>query len=143
MHQAIMEKIATIPGVSSVGLTSIIPMTNSGWHDPIFAEDKVYGPGQLPAIRAFKFLSPGLLKTMGNTLVAGREFTWEDAYGLRPVAMVSENLARELWKEPSAAIGKRIRETNVSTWREVIGVSATNATRAWTRKPPRSRSSRC
>jgi predicted permease len=122
MHQAIMEKIATIPGVSSVGLTSIIPMTNSGWHDPIFAEDKVYGPGQLPAIRAFKFLSPGLLKTMGNTLAAGREFTWEDAYGLRPVAMVSENLARELWKEPSAAIGKRIRETNVSTWREVIGV---------------------
>jgi len=122
MHQAIMEKIATIPGVSSVGLTSIIPMNNSGWHDPIFAEDKVYGPGQLPAIRAFKFLSPGLLKTMGNTLVAGREFTWEDAYGLRPVAMVSENLARELWKEPSAAIGKRIRETNVSTCREVIGV---------------------
>jgi predicted permease len=122
MHQAIMEKIATIPGVSSVGLSSIIPMTNSGWHDPIFASDKTYGPGQLPAIRAFKFLSPGLLKTMGNTLVAGREFTWEDAYGLRPVAMVSENLARELWKEPSGAIGKQIRESNASAWREVIGV---------------------
>ena len=122
MHQAIMEKIAGIPGVASVGLTSIIPMTNSGWHDPIFASDKTYGPGQLPAIRAFKFLSPGLLKTMGNTLVAGREFTWEDAYGLRPVAMVSENLARELWKEPSAAIGKQIRESNASAWREVVGV---------------------
>jgi len=122
MHQAIMERIAAIPGVSSVGLSSIIPMTNSGWHDPIFASDKTYGPGQLPAIRAFKFLSPGLLKTMGNNLVAGREFTWEDAYGMRPVAMVSENLARELWKEPSAALGKQIRESNASAWREVIGV---------------------
>ena len=122
MHQAIMERIGAIPGVNSVGLTSIIPMTNSGWHDPIFASDKTYGPGQLPAIRAFKFLSPGLLKTMGNTLVVGRDFTWEDAYQLRPVAMVSENLARELWKEPSAAIGKQIRENNASTWREVIGV---------------------
>ncbi len=136
MHQAIMEKIATIPGVSSVGLTSIIPMTNSGWHDPIFAEDKVYGPGQLPAIRAFKFLSPGLLKTMGNTLVAGREFTWEDAYGLRPVAMVSENLARELWKEPSAAIGKRIRESNASAWREVIGVISDERDEGMDKKAP-------
>ena len=122
MHQAIMERIGAIPGVNSVGLTSIIPMTNSGWHDPIFASDKTYGPGQLPAIRAFKFLSPGLLKTMGNTLVVGRDFTWEDAYQLRPVAMVSENLARELWQEPSAAIGKQIRENNASAWREVIGV---------------------
>jgi predicted permease len=122
MHQAIMEKIAAIPGVASVGLTSIVPMTNQGWHDPIFAEDKTYEQGTLPPIRLFKFLSPGLLKTLGNTLVAGREFTWEDAYGKRPVAMVSENLARELWKEPGAAIGKRIRENHNSAWREVVGV---------------------
>ena len=122
MHQAMMEKIAAIPGVTSVGLTSLVPMNNQGWHDPIFAEDRTYAQGTLPPIRLFKFLSPGLLKTMGNTLVAGREFTWEDAYGKRPVAMVSENLARELWQEPSAAIGKRIRENNTSTWREVIGV---------------------
>jgi predicted permease len=122
MHQAILEKIATISGVSSVGLTSIVPMTNEGWHDPIFAADKNYDQKQLPAIRLFKFLSPGLMKTMGNRLVAGREFTWEDAYDKRPVAMVSENLARELWQEPAAALGKRIRENNNSAWREVVGV---------------------
>jgi putative ABC transport system permease protein len=122
MHQAIADKIAAIPGVTSVGLTSIVPMSNRGWHDPIFAADKTYEQGQLPPIRAFKFVSPGLLKTMGNTLVAGRDFTWEDAYDKRPVAMVSENLARELWKEPSAALGKRIRENNTSAWREVVGV---------------------
>ena len=40
MHQAIMDKIAAIPGVTSVGLTSVVPMTDSGWHDPIFAADK-------------------------------------------------------------------------------------------------------
>lgn len=122
MHQAIGDKIAAIPGVTSVGLTSLVPMTNQGWHDPIFAEDKQYAPGALPAIRLFKFITPGLLKTMGNTLVAGREFTWEDAFDKRPVAMVSEGLAREMWKEPSAAIGKRIRENNNSAWREVVGV---------------------
>ena len=59
---------------------------------------------------------------MGNTLVAGRDFTWEDVYDMRPVAMVSENLARELWKEPSAALGKQIRDNPGAPWREVIGV---------------------
>jgi len=121
-HQAIIDKIAAVPGVTSVGLTTIVPMTRSGWHDPIFAADKTYEASQIPPIRLFKFLSPGLLKTMGNTLVAGRDFTWEDAYDRRPVALVSENLARELWKEPSAAIGKQIRENMNSAWREVVGV---------------------
>ena len=122
MHQAIVDKIAAIPGVTSVGLTTVVPMTGFGWHDVIFAADKSYEQTRIPPIRLFKFISPGLLKTMGNTLVAGRDFAWEDAYGKRPVALVSENLARELWNDPRAALGKRIRENMNSSWREVVGV---------------------
>jgi hypothetical protein len=59
---------------------------------------------------------------MGNSLIAGRDFTWADLYERRPVAMVSENLARELWRDSGAAIGKRIRESLNAPWREVIGV---------------------
>jgi len=36
--------------------------------------------------------------------------------------MVSENLARELWGTPSAAIGKRLRENSMMPWHEVVGV---------------------
>jgi len=36
--------------------------------------------------------------------------------------MVSENLAREMWGTPSAAIGKRLRELPSMPWHEVIGV---------------------
>jgi len=122
MHQAIADRVAAIPGVASVAMTSIVPMTGSGWHDPIFASDKTYAERQVPPIRLFKFVSPGLLKTMGTPIVAGRDFTWADAYDRRPVAMVSEALARELWAQPSAAIGKQIRETHNSLWREVVGV---------------------
>ena len=43
-------------------------------------------------------------------MIAGREFTWTDIYGTQASAMVSENLARELWGTPAAAVGKRIRE---------------------------------
>jgi len=122
MHQAIMEKIAATPGVTSVALTSIVPMSDSGWHDPIFAEDKTYEPGKLPPLRTYKIVSPGLMKTLGNTLIAGRDFTWADNYEKRPVAMVTENLARELWGAPQNAIGRRIRENLDGAWREVVGV---------------------
>jgi putative ABC transport system permease protein len=122
MEQGILDKIAAIPGVSSAGMTTIIPMAEDGWHDPIMAEDRVYSESQMPPLRAFKFVSPGLVGTMGNRLIAGRDFAWTDVYGKRPVAMLSENLARELWGRPGAAIGKRIRDLGKGRWREVIGV---------------------
>jgi putative ABC transport system permease protein len=121
-EQELLDKIAALPGVTSVGLTSIVPMTNSGWTDGLFAQDHVYSESQIPPLRRFKMVSPGLLKTMGNSLIAGRDFTWADLYEKRPVAMVSENIARELWHEPGAAIGKRVRESLKAPWREVVGV---------------------
>jgi cell division protein FtsX len=38
------------------------------------------------------------------------------------VVTISENLAREMWGTPSAAIGKRLREFGSMPWYEVIGV---------------------
>jgi FtsX-like permease family len=48
--------------------------------------------------------------------------TWSEVYGFRPVVMVSENLAREMWGTPSAAVGKHLREFSGMPWHEVIGV---------------------
>jgi putative ABC transport system permease protein len=124
MHQAIVDKVSAIPGVSSVGLTSQVPMTSQGWHDAVYAEDHAYAESQLPPIREFKFTSPGLFKTMGNEIVAGRDFAWADNLEKRRVVVVSENFARELWGNPAAAIGKRIRETRQAPWREIVGVVA-------------------
>jgi predicted permease len=122
MQQRIAERIAAVPGVSAVGVTSAIPMDGDSWSDPVFAQDQTYAEGKLPPLRRFQFIAPGLLKTMGTSLVAGRDFTWDDLYGKRSVVLVSKNLARELWHDPAAAIGKQIRETLKSPWREVVGV---------------------
>jgi putative ABC transport system permease protein len=121
-ERQMMEKLAAIPGVTSVGTTTAVPLDGDTWHDPIFAADRVYAEGTLPPVRLFKFVSPGMSKTMGGRVVAGREFTWTDALEKRPVVLVSENLATELWGGPSAALGKRIRENPKAPWREVVGV---------------------
>jgi predicted permease len=122
MEQNILAKIAAMPGVQSAGLSSYMPMDGNGWHDPVYAEDHVYADQKLPPLRRYRMVSPGLLKTMGNTLAAGRDFTWTDVYDMRPVALVSENLARELWGSALAAIGKRIHENPKAKLREIVGV---------------------
>jgi hypothetical protein len=73
---------------------------------------------------------------MGNTLVAGRDFTWADTYEKHTVAMVSENLAREMWGDPSAALGKKIRESMASDWREIVGVVADERDEGMDHKAP-------
>jgi predicted permease len=119
----ILDKLSAVPGVNSAGFVSEMPMEglDSGW-DCIFAQDKTYPDDVMPPLRLYKYISPGFLHTAGTRLVAGREFTWDEVYGLRPVVMISENLAREMWGTPSAAIGKQLREFSSMPWHEVIGV---------------------
>jgi predicted permease len=121
-QEAILRKVAAISGVSSAALSSTIPMDGNGSFDPVFAQDKTYNEGQLPPLRRFKFVSPGFAATLGTPLLAGRDFTWTDIYDKRPVALVSESTAREVWHNPSGALGKRIRVATNDEWREVIGV---------------------
>ncbi len=93
--------------------------------DTIAAEGKDYGADQSPPPRTYRFIAPGFFQTMGTRLIAGRDITWTDIYDRRPVALVSENMARELWGEPAAALRKRIRGPGATggPWREIIGVA--------------------
>jgi predicted permease len=122
-QNAILDKLAAVHGVKSVGFASEMPMEgfDSGW-DQIYAEDKVYADGTIPPLRLYKSVSPALLQTAGTRFVAGREITWSEIYGFQPKVMVSESLAREMWGTPSAAIGKRLREVPTMPWHEVVGV---------------------
>jgi predicted permease len=122
MNEAILNKIKAIPGVSAVAWGSGIPMDGNSSNDPVFIADRTYAEGALPPIRRFKRAAPGFLETLGTPLIAGRLFTWADTYQHLPVAVVSENFARENWPNPADALGKRIRVATTDDWREIIGV---------------------
>jgi predicted permease len=124
MFQDLQRRISAIPGVSSVAFANSIPTDGNDSTDLLYAEDRTYREGQLPPLRRFKFVTPGFFQAMGTRLIAGRDLTWEDLYAKRTVALVSENTARELWRDPAGALGKRIREGMKDSWREVVGVVA-------------------
>lgn len=119
----ILDKLSTIPGVTAAAFVSEMPMEGFGanWDD-ITVEGRNYSADEIPPLRMFQYVSPGFFHASGTGLIVGRELAWDEVYGQRPVVMVSENLARELWGSPSAALGKRIREFGGMAWREVIGV---------------------
>jgi predicted permease len=123
MQHDIMEQIGAIPGVTSVSFATALPMETEFENNMVMtAEGKTYEAG-IPPLRRSKSVAPNFFATLGTPLVAGRDFTWPDIHDMRPVAIVSENLAREMWGEPSAALGKRIRVGRVGQWNEIIGVS--------------------
>ncbi|HEX5227403.1 MAG TPA: ABC transporter permease [Bryobacteraceae bacterium] len=136
MENDMIDKLAAIPGVTSAAFASSAPLEGFGGNDLLYARDKTYGPGQIPPIRAFRYVTPGFFKTEGTTLTAGRDYSWTDVFDKRHVGIVSENLARELWGSPAAALGKQIRTGVKDDWREIVGVVADVYDRGMDQKAP-------
>ena len=119
-YESIAERLAQVPGVASVGISSSITMDGEDNSNPLHVEDFPVAEGSVPPLRRYKSLAPGYFKTMGNPIVAGRSITWDEVHQRRPVVVVSEVLAREYWKEPARALGERVR--GWGQWHEIVGV---------------------
>jgi predicted permease len=120
MDQAILDNIGAIPGVSSADFSGAVPMDAGAESDPVLVKDHML-QGQLPPARRSYWVSPSFFRTMGIPIVAGRDLTWNDILSKRPVAIVSENLAREYWHNPWDALGKQIGGSP-EAWRQIVGV---------------------
>jgi predicted permease len=138
MLQDMQQKIAAIPGASSASFANWVPTDGNNSNDVLYAEDRTYREGEITPIRRFHSVAPGFFQTIGTRFVAGRDYTWTDVQDKRNVVIITENLAREFWHSPSAALGKRIRESMKDDWREIIGVVQNIHDDGADQKPPAS-----
>jgi putative ABC transport system permease protein len=121
IQREIRDRIGAIGGVTAASFASAAPMAGTSGN-VLLVEHQIYPEGQLPPVRRQKFVAPAFFSTVGTPMIAGRDLTWDDINSRRPVAIVSGSLAREMWRAPAAAIGKRIRWHSEEPWREVVGV---------------------
>jgi putative ABC transport system permease protein len=135
-HEQILRGIEAIPGVLSVGLASGLPMDGNDSNDPLWVQDKPGPEGRIPPVRRYRWISPQYFSTIGNTVIAGRDLSWEDLQTRRPVVLLSEGLAREYWGSAQAAVGRLIRNSPANPWREIIGVVADSRDDGVTRPAP-------
>jgi len=125
MLENIARRFTEIPGVSSVGMATAIPMDGSGNVNPFYV-DGVSPPGEgPPPMRRHKWIGEGYFETLQIPLLAGRSFSWTDVHERFPGAIVSESLARAYWGSPGAALGQRVAaRPEPVRWHEVVGVVA-------------------
>ncbi|MGD2154690.1 MAG: ABC transporter permease, partial [Gemmatimonadales bacterium] len=135
-HQQILQRIAQLPGVPSVAAAASVAM--DGWESWEDVEVEGFPPtsGEAPVHRRLNWITPGYFATLENQLLAGRDIEWEDVYQRRPVAVVTENFAREFWGGPAAALGRRFRTSTNSPWRQIVGVVQNVHTDGVAERPP-------
>lgn len=127
LGQSLVDAARGVPGIESAAITFTDPFVDPGINLAYAVEGQ---PPIPPAERDSMFLhliSPDYFRTLGMSLIAGRDFTLGDDTTAPPVAIVSESFARRYWsgKDP---IGRRVKfapDDPKSPWMTVVGV-ATN-----------------
>lgn len=116
------ERLGAIPGVSSAGSVSALPL--AGFDGDVSFQ--VEGapppePGREPAVW-LRRATPDYFETMGLELVSGRFFTAGDAAEASRVIIVNETLERDYFD--GRAVGRRlnVNSPDEPVWREVVGV---------------------
>jgi putative ABC transport system permease protein len=102
-----LAALGQLPGVQSVALTSVTPLTGETWVDTLSRPDHPVPAEKAPAINV-RWVNPSYLTTMLSPLVAGRNITAADR--THPyVALISEKTAREGFPGENP-IGRKISE---------------------------------
>jgi len=124
-YETMARRLEQIPGVTSVALSTSIPMGGGNNVNPLYVQGHDYSSGQAATIRRHKWVGGGFLETLQIPLLAGRTLTWKDVHDRAPAVLVSESLAREYWGYPEAALdqGVAVRPTP-PRWYKVVGVVA-------------------
>ena len=99
--QSLTERLQAIPGVRSVAMTDIVPLTG------MLANDALVVDGFVPsspddAVVWINSISSSYFETMGMRMVAGRNFGPADRIATQPVAIVNEAVARKFFPGRSA-----------------------------------------
>ncbi len=116
--------LLNVPGVSSAGVTSALPMdpTGTDFDLPRHAQDHPRVPEPEAPQTDYRIVSPGYFETLGIELLSGRTFDDFDRAETPPVLVVTESLATTLWPGDNP-LGKTITIYYVrdTEW-EVVGV---------------------
>jgi putative ABC transport system permease protein len=120
----LVDRVRNLPGVEAASATGTLPLNGSTWGRGLTVEGyPVLSGGQVPSVQ-HTVVTPGYFRTMGISLLAGRDFNDSDAKDSQDVTIIDERLARKYWPNESP-IGKRVRfgppEDN-EPWHTIVGV---------------------
>jgi putative ABC transport system permease protein len=93
----ILSRITSIPGVTAAGAVNDLPLGGAGGISVQIRPDVVQPAGDNLVGGRYLIASSGYFATMRIPLKRGRTFTSADESLMRPVAVISESMARRFW----------------------------------------------
>jgi predicted permease len=106
MQRRMIDAMATIPGVKSVGLTDLPPLNFDGHRVNVFTDKTTdFRPANAVAQPFMYDVSPEYFDAAGTALLSGRRFTWHDDHTAPPVAVVNQEFARKIFGSVTDAMG--------------------------------------
>jgi len=119
-----LERVRSLPGVSSAGITTNIPVSVSSRDSKYTVEGKTRLDNEVP-ITAHRLVTAGYLETLGVSLLQGRLIQEQDQANAPRVVVVSKEFANREWPGEDA-LGKRVKPgypaAPETPWYSVVGV---------------------
>jgi predicted permease len=129
-YEQMKAQLASMPGVSEVGLGSTVPLRAGGIMLDIKAENRPISPGEAQPKSEYRTASPGYFAAAGIPILKGKDFSSTDRAGSAPVVIINKTLADQLFPGQDP-IGRRVAWTGdvlkfigipENLWRTVVGV---------------------
>ncbi len=118
-YQRVLDEIASVPGVTSVGASNSLPIEAGGMNGSSFAiQSRPRPETDIQPVTMYQAVTAGYFETLGVRLIDGRFPTRDDDTQGRRAVWVNETFARDFLD--GRALGERIQlEGN---WLEIVGV---------------------
>ncbi len=100
-HDKLAERLQALPGVESVGATSLLPMSPGLRTIPLLPKGEASSKGE-SYMTQYRLVSPDYFRAMKIPLLQGRVFDTHDKADRYSVAIVNENLVRKFWPNGNA-----------------------------------------
>jgi len=122
MQKRMLDAVAGIPGVESVGLSDPLLLNDTQSSD-VFSDQMADLRSANAAANVYIFhVSPDYLRAEGTTLLSGRDFTWHDDKSSPRVAVVNREFARKIFGSAENAIGGYFKMPD-GTRVQVVGIA--------------------
>ena len=136
-YQQVMQRVAALPGIESVSAINHVPLTGDTWGFPFSIQGRPPSrPGESPNA-LYRVIAPGYFRTMGISLLRGRDIGNADNLTAPGVVVINERLANTYWPGEDP-IGKHITlddSAKSANWLTVIGVARDAKQDSWTAAP--------
>jgi putative ABC transport system permease protein len=133
----LIERTKAIPGVESASLTSHLPLGGVRWGQTVNIEGHQPPPGESGFGVNTMSVGPDYFKTMGTTVLRGREFTTHDTEDAPPVVVINEEMARRFWPDRDPVGAAVTMDAGKGEKRfEIVGVVKTGKYWSLGERPP-------